>query len=458
MGKHSAGGSTPQPPDDNQPAALADGKWTEYSSRSGRRRGVGRVIGVTVVLLAMILGVGGLAAYAWLKSKEAGFEAKNAATNKVVAPVLAKPKPPGQPFYMVLIGQDARPGEAVSNADTLMVAYVDPPQKHVSLLSIPRDTRVRIPGHGTKKINSAALLGGPKLTIQTVEQLTNLPITHYMVVDFNGFKDLVDAIGGVWVDVPVKIKDGQAANHDWHAEVIPAGHQRLDGAHALTFVRARHQFVDQDLQRVKDQQLFLKALAKQTMQPSNILKIPAIVDALGKNVTTDLTPDQLIGLAADMKGIGDGGVDSATMPGSAAYVGGVSYVIPDKAALDEMVQRMESGETLTASAEATGGASPAAAARTTSVVVTVKNGAGSSGLGNRVATLLRADGLKVGTVGTANSTYAHTLIVYRTDRAAADAVRAKLGSGAVTPAGSKYRMTSEVMVVIGKDWRSWLRS
>jgi LCP family protein required for cell wall assembly len=314
-----------------------------YSRRQRRLR---LAIRAVLLLLVGLVVFGAVAAYAWFSGTIGRFVSKDRALNAKVRTVLTKPKPPGAPFYIVLMGEDKRPGEQVGNSDTLMVAYIDPPRKRVSLLSIPRDSRVEIPGYGRKKINAAALLGGPRLTIETVKLLTGLPISHYMVADFNGFKEIVDAIGGVTVNVPATIKDPKAASHDWHAEVIKKGVRKLDGAHALTFVRSRA-FANGDITRVHDQQVFLKALAKQTLQLGNLVHVPAITDAVMKNVTTDMTVGDLLGLAADLKGIGDTGVEGATMPGTPKYVGGVAYVIVNKTALAAMVRRMEAGQPLT---------------------------------------------------------------------------------------------------------------
>jgi LCP family protein required for cell wall assembly len=303
---------------------------------------VGIVVGVLVLIaLAIVIG-----SWAWWGNEVNAFKNKNAAVNAKVAPLLVQQRQPGKPFYMVLMGTDMRSTEQVGNSDTLMVAYVDPPRKHVTLISIPRDTRVDIPGHGVHKINAAALLGGPALTIATVKNLTGLPISHYVVVDFWGFKEIVDAIGGVWINVPTRINDIAAANHDPSAAVIPAGYQKLDGKHALTFVRARHQFATQDLQRVKDQQAFLKALAKQTLQLSNLPRAPQIIHAVLHNVTTDMSVDDLWGLEADFRGLDSKSVETATAPGTPQYIGGVSYVIFDQAAFARMVQRIEAGEPL----------------------------------------------------------------------------------------------------------------
>jgi LCP family protein required for cell wall assembly len=405
------------------------------------------VLAAFVAIALVAAAVGG---YAWVAGRIRDFDAKNRAVSDQIGDILTPRKEPGAPFYMVLIGEDKRPGERRSHSDTLMVVYVDPPEKRATVLSIPRDTRVAIPGHGTNKINTAALLGGPSLTIQTVKQLTGLPISHYVSVDFQGFKDLVDAVGGITVDVPQRIEDSKAADHNWRAKVVEQGPQKLDGAHALTFVRSR-QFVDGDLTRIKDQQIFLKALGEQTMRVGNVVNAPKIVDAVTRNVTTDMSADEIVGLAADFRGMGAGSVESTTIPGTPKYIGGVSYVIPDTVKLAELVRKVESGESI-AALPATSTAAPNAVAPS-SVTVAVRNGSGRSGRGASLSTLLKKSGFQVPETGNAaRSDVRITQVVYRSDRAKAMLVRNQLGQGEVVPSAGAYQFDTDVLVVVGRDW------
>ena len=267
-----------------------------------RRQRVKRTILVLAGLIVLVLAGTAVAGYAYYVNTGKVINAKSAARNPLITAVLDRtPKPPNSPFYMVVMGEDTRPGEIRARSDTLIIAYVDPPRKRISMLSIPRDSRVEIPGHGMNKINAAAQIGGAKLTIETVKLLTGLPITHYLELDFNGFRDIVNAVGGVTVNVPYSINDSKAANHVPGANVVHKGVQKLDGDHALTFVRSR-QFADGDFTRIKDQQVFIKALAKQVLQPGNIVNIPKIVTAIESNVYTDLTIDQIVSIAERLQG------------------------------------------------------------------------------------------------------------------------------------------------------------
>lgn len=448
MGKQSTSGQDTSPAD----RAVPEAPYGVDPAQTARRRRVKLAIRLVLLAVAAALLLWAVSASAWMVAKIRQWDVNRGTAIKQAAGQLT-PRQPGAPFYMVIMGEDKRPGEKVGNSDTLMVAYVDPSRKHITILSIPRDSRVPIPGHGTNKINAAALIGGPALTIQTVRQFTGLPISHYVVVDFNGFRALVNAIGGVVVNVPQRIDDPKASNHVPAATVIERGTQRLNGDQALTFVRSRA-FPNGDFTRIKDQQIFLKALAAQTLRPGNIFNLPKVVDAVETNVVSDLSISQMVGLAGDFRGMGSGAVTAATIPGEPKTIGGVAYVIPDTTALTLMVQRVEAGLPPTGRPTARPNASGAGGAvLPSSITVTVSNGARRTGLAKQAAAQLRAAGFRILSVGnTSRSHYAHTLVVYKTSAGKASAVRDRLQVGTIMAAPPGYRFSSDVLVIIGTDW------
>jgi LCP family protein required for cell wall assembly len=408
-------------------------------------------------IIVFVLVAGAVAGYAYYRKISNDVAQKSEKMNPGIANVLTKPKvkQPNAPFYMVMMGEDTRPGETQARSDTLMVAYVDPPKKHVAIISIPRDSRVEIPGHGKTKINAAAQIGGAKLTIETVRLLTGLPISHYVELDFNGFRDLVDAVGGVTVTVPTTISDVKAAGYLPNAVTVKKGVQKLDGYHALTFVRSR-KFADGDFTRIKDQQIFIKALVKQTLQPGNILKIPAIVQAIEKNVVTDLTLQQIVSLAEDFKGMGSGAVEGVMAPGVPQYIGGISYVILDTDKIDVLVKRMRAGEPLVPVATPSGKTSGTVTPKPSNITVDVRNGAGQAGLGAEVSGILKKAGYHVTAVGnTGRPVYGHTLIVFKTNEGApkAQMIDTTLGFGTVVQTNTLYTFSTHILVIVGKDWR-----
>lgn len=470
MGKHSALRGTGSP---REIARLDPASMSAETSRDAvrrqrdlrvspamqarRRQRFKRTLLVLTAIIVFALAAGVVAGYAYYRqiSNEVVAKSDRIYGDLVKERILKAPPKPHDPFYMVILGEDARPGEKQARSDTLIIAYIDPPRKRISMLSVPRDSRVEIPGHGMDKINAAAAIGGAPLTIQTVKLLTGLPISHYLEMDFNGFRDIVNAIGGVTVNVPYAINDIQAAHHIPGAAVIHTGVQKLDGDHALTFVRSR-KFADGDFTRIKDQQVFIKALTKQTLQPGNILKIPGIVHAVEANVVTDLTIDEIFSLAGDFKGMDSGAVEGVMLPGVPKYIGGVSYVIPDKDKIDVLVKRIQAGEPLVPTATPSGTTSGTVTPKPSNITVDVRNGAGQVGLGAEVSGILKKAGYHVTAVeNTARPIYDHTLIVFKTDEGApkAQMIDTTLGFGTVVQTKTLYTFSTHILVIVGKDWR-----
>jgi LCP family protein required for cell wall assembly len=422
-----------------------------------KRRRKRLAIAIATVVGVLVLGT---AVFAFAYIRNIG-DRINAVTN--ADPSLAKllqdgqVSPPGDPFYMVLMGSDTRKGQSQQRSDSLMVARVDPKNKKIQIISIPRDSRVNIPGYGIQKINAAIVWGGPSLAIQTVKQLTGLPISHYVNLNFNGFRDVVDAIGGVWIDVPQDIYDTQASAYGKAYATVKKGYQKLDGRHALTFVRTRHTLADGDFGRMRNQQAFIKALASQALTLSNMFKASAIIEAIASNLDTDLTPAQMADLVLQFKGMKSSDIDSANAPGGPKYMDGVSWVVLDQVKFEAMLGRMKKGQPLVPSkaAGASGSSTATSTVKPGDFQVTVRNGAGVSGLGKQCSDFLVKKGFKVSETGNMTQyVYGRTLIVYKKGfEAQANFTRETLGFGDVIPAAGMYAFDTQVMVVIGKDWK-----
>ena len=169
-------------------------------------------------------------------------------------------------------------------SDTIMLLHVPANGTRAVLISLPRDSYVAIPGYGYNKLNAAYSFGGPKLLAETVQNLTGLRINHYMGIGFGGFVNVVDAIGGVRMCLPAPIKDKASGLN------LKAGCQTLSGGQALSYVRDRHTFANQDLQRIQDQRLFVKALLSKLTSTGTIINpfasVPAAFGTVG-NLTVD---------------------------------------------------------------------------------------------------------------------------------------------------------------------------
>jgi LCP family protein required for cell wall assembly len=224
----------------------------------------------------------------------------------------------------VLLGSDAR-AEEVSRADTIMLA-----KANGGLLAVPRDTLAEIPGLGEDKVNAAFANGGPELTVETLENLTGLPVENYVVLDFGGTREIVDALGGITVNVEEPIETEQ----DGEFFSIPAGPQRLTGAQALAYVRYRGG-PTADIGRIGRQQRFLQALAGEAASPENLPRLPEMARAIWRNVETNMSPFEATRFAVRF-GL-SGGTNAEIYPGTPQYINGVSYWVPDAAAARRVV-------------------------------------------------------------------------------------------------------------------------
>jgi LCP family protein required for cell wall assembly len=196
---------------------------------------------------------------------------------------------------VLLMGSDRREGDNVSRSDTLMVAFVDLYEKEIRLLSMPRDTYVTIPTTGEQtKLNHAYAYGGVDLTKETLKYNFGIECEYFMDVDFQGFIDIIDALGGVTVDVPYDmyyIEEGID---------LKAGVQTLDGSKALQFCRFRGDSRG-DLGRIEHQQAFLVALKESLFSAGTLFKIPEISSAVMDNMVTDFTGTQLLQILLQFK-------------------------------------------------------------------------------------------------------------------------------------------------------------
>ncbi|HWL64336.1 MAG TPA: LCP family protein [Actinomycetota bacterium] len=266
--------------------------------------------------------------------------------------------PEGEPFNVLLIGSDSRAGlteqeqfdfgaEEVGGerADTLILAHIDPANNHVTMVQFPRDLYVPIAGGGSNKINTA-LTGGVRGLVRTVEQLTHLRIHDFAKVNIAGFRDLVDAIGGVELCMTEPLAFDPQTGIEITEEEVP-GLVHFDGERALRFVRSRN-FPTGDFERIQNQQRFVsaainKVTSSETLfHPTRILKL---VDAAGKHLRASLDPFQLKDLADRLKNFDPEHYEAYTAPnlGTAANEAG-SVVLPDEPTMDLLFKAISRNE------------------------------------------------------------------------------------------------------------------
>ena len=227
---------------------------------------------------------------------------------------------------VALLGSDAS-ADGVSRSDTIVVAKAGG-----GMVAVPRDTLVEIPGVGEDKINVAFAAGGPELTVETLENLTELPIDNYVVVHFDGVEDIVNAMGGITVEVEEPIEVGIGGR----PVSIPAGTQTLDGFEALAYVRYRGT-PTADIGRIGRQQRFLQELAREATSPAKLPRLPATTLAVWRNIETNMNPLQATRFAIQMRLAGS--VEAEVYPGTPQYIGGISYWVPDRQAGAQVVEQ-----------------------------------------------------------------------------------------------------------------------
>jgi len=215
-------------------------------------------------------------------------------------------------------------------ADTMLLLRFDPDTQQLVVLSIPRDTRTRIAGHGVDKINAANTQGGAALTASTVSRLLgDVAIDRYVRVNVQGVEELVDALGGVTVYVPKDMKYRDDSQH-FYVD-LKAGEQHLNGDQALQFLRFRYGEFG-DIGRVRRQQLFMQAMLKQALKPSTVLRLPQLLSVVQENLDTNLSNEELLALANFASQVERSQIQMLMVPGrfSTAQEYRASYWLPDR--------------------------------------------------------------------------------------------------------------------------------
>lgn len=253
--------------------------------------------------------------------------------------------PEGERTNILLLGTDARPGETQTRTDTIILASIDPKLDKVALVSIPRDTQIKIKGSYVDKINGANVVGGPELVVEKVEELVGENINYYVEMDFEGFKKIIDTIGGVNLNVDQRMyKPSEDID-------LQAGQQLLNGRQALAFVRFRDYALG-DIERAEHQQIFLKALGNELLKGKNIIKLPSLVKTINKNIDTNLRMADMLKIASWAPGFNKDSVIAQTLPGyfldKRDDYGNLiqSYWVADQKKTAGLLEKMLAGQTV----------------------------------------------------------------------------------------------------------------
>ena len=246
-------------------------------------------------------------------------------------------------YTMLLVGCDEREGYETGRSDTMMLCFVNANTNEISLLSIPRDCYVQIPGYSTKtKINHSYSYGGVNLTVSTIEYFLGIHIDDYVEVGFDGFVELVDALGGVEINV-----DQRMINYDEGVNLDP-GLQTLDGKQALGYCRFRigqdGTATVSDIKRAEHQQNFILALKDKLVSLSTVTKIPKLVTLVNRYVNTSMSTSQAIGLANSLLGMNMDNIKRYTVPTTSMWINAVSYEIVDAAGTRDILNKIVGSE------------------------------------------------------------------------------------------------------------------
>lgn len=327
---------------------------TSTSAAGRERRRTLRNVLIALGALPVLIGIAVAAGFAMLNAKYNEIDRIDVIDLSLERPMpVVVPSGSQAPINILLLGADARnpddddvPTEALRGfrSDAIMVAQVSPNREHITVMSIMRDNWVPIQGVGEAKINAAVAYGGVPLAVNTVEHFIDARIDHVMLIDFESFVGLTDALGGVTVDNPIEF----TSTHGGYK--FAKGHVTMNGAEALGFVRERYAFADGDYQRVRNQQRYLKAVVSTLLSsdtPTSPAKVTGAFDALAPYLIVDsgLDLNAAVGLGVKLSDFKSGNIGFFTSPtmGTGVSGDGQSIVLPDWTELKNMQSAMRGG-------------------------------------------------------------------------------------------------------------------
>ncbi len=370
---------------------------------------------------------------------------------------------------ILLLGTDKRTTEiGPSRTDTIIVLTVDPKSKTAGMLSIPRDLWVSIPGYSEGRVNTAHFIGdrdkypggGPALAKKTVQYTLGVPIHYYVRVNFEGFERLLDAIGGITIDVPERILDTKFpdSNFGYMTVDIPAGVQHMDGKTALQYARTRHG--SSDFARARRQQQVIKAVRDKVLSLDlPLTRIPEMLQIVGDSVQTDLSLNEMYSLAKLAREIPmeslQGGVIDESMTTTQVTPDGADVLIPNRARIRDLVNQI-----FGSAGAGTPSADSQELIQKEAAKIEVQNGTLTPGLAQRVADYLKGLGYNVVAFSNADrSDYASTVLTDfsgKLNTLSALAERFKVGSDNIRHSTIKPGEV-DIRIILGQDYASTVK-
>lgn len=352
------------------------------------------------------------------------------------------------PVNVLVLGVDAgnledKTGNSPKRSDTMMLIRYIPQTREVYMLSIPRDTRIYFNGK-YMKINAVNAIGGPEKAISTIEEMLNVDINYYVSIDYEGFRECIDAIGGVDVTIEQDM-DYDAQDISIHFKAGETVH--LNGELAEQFVRWRKNndgtgYAMGDLGRIQTQQGFLLTIADKLKSPSTIIRLPKVVNTASKYVETNMSPSKMVRYFFKLKGIAKEDIYNETLAGTPEYIGGISYYLWDKEDSKEYLSNFRGNKEKKNEDKVE--------VDRTKVKVTVLNSTNVNGLAKSYKEKLTALGYNVVKVGNYSGELSVTQINTDGTKGYGETMLSDLGFGAVNENG-KVEEGSNVVIILGRD-------
>jgi LCP family protein required for cell wall assembly len=400
------------------------------------------------ITIISLLVVANLAVLAVLWAIRTGSDAlATADTDSGVSDVLDAAS--GDSLTFLIVGSDSREGlddltnfGAVGGArgDVIMLVKLDASTSDAQILCIPRALWVEIPGHGSNRINAAYSLGGPSLMVETIKRNLDISVNHYVEIDFVGFIEMVDELGGIEISFPNDARDLKSGLD------VAAGTERIDGDTALAYARSRSYqelqggtwvSVDaNDIGRTARQREVIAAIVSELKSPTSIAEAGDVANAMARHTTIDseLASASVANLFWDFKGILTGGIQGNTLPVNITTIEGRSVVVREEPEATEVLANFRAGEAISEQ----------------TVRVLVLNGNGVSGAASEMAQTLESEGFVVADIGDADrKDYSRTTIVVPPGSDNGDLVLSALGFGVVQP--GTVDNGYDAIVIVGAD-------
>lgn len=357
-----------------------------------------------------------------------------------------------EPVNILLMGVDiGTPGAREENnrrrTDTIILVNYNPKTEKVNLISIPRDTLIEINGK-KQKINAAHAIGGVAYLIESVEQILNLRVNYYGKIDYKGFREIIDAIGGVEMKITRNMKyDDKGQN--LHINFKKGETVHLDGKKAEEFFRWRKNndgtgFATGDIGRIQNQHLFIEKVVQKLKSPAIITRIPSIFKALPKYVETNMPANEIIKYGTFVTKLEQDNINMKTLQGDFATIGGVSYLVYDENKNQDILTLLkEDGETIDKKIDF----------NKEKIKIKVLNGTKINGLAGNFAKELKTDGYPTVDIGNTQKSVNSSVIVYGLDKKYESAVKKEFKIDNIV-FESKNPKEYDIVVVLGEDFKS----